>query len=235
MTMTSVWDRTSAWSGVVYAPDVPLAERRPFNREARLPLSSGYSGYQRACRRFRKRWQGRALLLDDARVVTPRDISVWRVQESCGQVWEAGRSLAGVLDLGELEYRLSDELWMCAQLAHEAAKLFRETYDTSAARKVLEDQIAERQRRLAMLRDEYTALYAEGGADPAAVSDTVREALLRAQSLGEHRPIDDAVMWTQSLREIVVEYQASETEQRVTGAGVPHSAAGESTQFVSDR
>lgn len=55
--------------------------------------------------------------------------------------------------------------------------------------------------------DECRALYAEGGADPGAASDVVREALLTAQVLGQRRPIDEAVLWTQSLREVVAQHK----------------------------
>ena len=74
--------------------------------------------------------------------------------------------------------------------------------------KVILDQIADRKGQLAQLREEYKALYAENGADPA----TVREALLHTQALNNRRPITDTAMWTQSLREIVAQY-SSRTEQ----------------------
>ncbi|MFF4756871.1 hypothetical protein ACWD5R_44735 [Streptomyces sp. NPDC002514] len=74
------------------------------------------------------------------------DIRHW-----CEEVWRAAKPLAGVVDLGELEYRLSDELWTCAQLIHQMVTLREVRYDTSAARKVLADQITGRRRQLEQL------------------------------------------------------------------------------------
>ncbi|MFC9916689.1 hypothetical protein [Streptomyces sp. NPDC127197] len=127
-------------------------------------------------------------------------------------VWWAAKPLANVVDLDELEHQLNDELWTCTQLVIQLAKVNREVPSESPAPKGILDQIADRKRQLAQLRDEYEALYAETGADPATVTDAVREALLHAQALNEHRPIADTVTWTQSLREIVAEYN-TRTEQ----------------------
>lgn len=58
MTTEYVWDYTYRWSGVIYAPDVPLRERKVFDRSAFAP-------YGLLKRRFRKTWDGRAVLLAD--------------------------------------------------------------------------------------------------------------------------------------------------------------------------
>lgn len=200
VTTAYVWEDTLRWSGAVYAPNVPFKERKYLSSNL-----TDESPFKWTLWRFRKRWQGRALAHYDLREMGSA-ARIRGVQKACEEVWRAAKPFAGVVDLGELDHRLSEELWTCAQLVHQLVKLQSEAYDTSAAEKVLADQVTERQRQLEQLRDEYKALYAEGGADPAAVSDAVREALLQAQTLGESRPIEDAVMWTQSLRDIVAQH-----------------------------
>ncbi|WP_331765356.1 hypothetical protein OG747_52880 (plasmid) [Streptomyces sp. NBC_01384] len=206
MATAYVWDDTLRWSGAVYAPDVPLKERKY------LTSNLGYEPPPKwALRRFRKRWHGRALAHCDLQEIGSEKGAyghIQEVREACEEVWAAAKPIAGVVELGDVDQRLSEELWTCAQLVHQLATLQSETYDTSGAEKVITAQVSERTRHLEQLRDEYRALYADDGADPAVVSDAVREALMRAQTLGERRPIDDAVMWTQSLRSIVTQHVA---------------------------
>lgn len=187
------WDSYDAYRRVVYAPDVPLEERRD--------PELGLLPWKTTLTRFRKRWGNRAVLLADL----PNEYLVQGVRDVCKEVWWAAKPLAGVVDLNDLEHRLSDELWTCAQLVIELTKVMREAPEGSPARKVILDQITSRKHQLIQLRDEYKALYAENGADPATVTDAVREALLRAQVLDDDRPIADNVMWAQSLREITAQ------------------------------
>lgn len=86
-------------------------------------------------------------------------------------------------------------------------------FKTSAAQKVLGEQFDGRLQQLEQLRDEYKALYAETSADPATANETIRNALMRAQALDDTRPIQEAVLWTQSLRDIVTEHR-----QQIEGA-----------------
>ncbi|MGW5042192.1 hypothetical protein ACWEQK_28945 [Streptomyces parvulus] len=199
MRTTFVWDDTYRWSGVIYAPDVPLRERRPFFPEGLAP-------YKLRQRRFRNRWDGRAILLADL-LGSQR---MKKVQQACEDVWRAAKPFAGMVDLVELEHRLGEELWTCAQLEQEISKLVREGnrggFETRAVWEEIQDQIDKRRQQLEQLTEEYKALYAEAGADAAAMNDVVAEALARVQVLDESRPIQDAVIWAQSLREIVAQH-----------------------------
>ncbi|KFG71339.1 hypothetical protein [Streptomyces mutabilis] len=204
---TFVWDDTYRFREVVYAPEVPLSERQEFHVEGVLP-------YELRKRRFRRRWGGRAVLLADLGSLGAEHIE--KAQHTCGEAWRAAKSLAGVVDLVELDHRLSEELWTLAQLELKVWLMVREgvrrNYETHAARKVIDDQITARQQQLEELRDELKAFYDEGGADLTAVSDAVRDVLM--QALDEVRPIQYAVVSTRSLREIVTQYrsQADETD-----------------------
>lgn len=57
MTSTFAWDRFIEHDQVVFAPDVPLQERRE--------PEPGLLTRVMALRRFTKRWEGRAVLLSD--------------------------------------------------------------------------------------------------------------------------------------------------------------------------
>ncbi|MFD8609533.1 hypothetical protein [Streptomyces sp. NPDC059631] len=208
---TFVWDDTFRWSGVVYAPQVPLRERRHF-----VP-DGGLSPYTLRYRRFRNRWGGRAILHDDLGNSGTQRIK--EVQRACEGVWRAARQFADMVDLIELEHRLSEELWICAQLQREIRKMMMAGVEggfaTRAAEETIEGQIVERQQHLNQLKEEYEALYYEVGADPAVMTDAIGEALTRAQAFGDARPIHDAVIWTRSLREIIVRGTKAGEEERL--------------------
>jgi hypothetical protein len=182
MTSTFVWHRFVDDDQAVFAPDVPLEERRE--------PEPGLLPQEMTLRRFTRRWEGRAVLLSDL----AHAYEVREVRGACKKVWAAAKPLASVVDLHDLEYRLNDELWTCVQLAVQLAKVSRETPVGSPAGQVILDQITDRKDQLDQLRAEYEALSAESGADPATVTDAVREALLHAQALNDRRPITDTVM-----------------------------------------
>lgn len=155
MTSTFIWDRFVDHDQVVFAPDVPLEERRE-PRPGLLP-------WWVTLRRFKERWEGRAVLLAELADVH----HVREVRKACREVWWAAKPLAGVVDLHQLEDQLNDELWTCTQLVIQLARVSREVPNESPARKLILDQIADRKGQLHQLRDEYETLYTEAGADPA--------------------------------------------------------------------
>lgn len=180
-------------SEVVYAPSVPLADRKepPYG--------------QRGRRRFRERWGDRALLVEDLRCWRPYDRTelLGSVSEACNQVWKTAQPLAGLLDLAEISHRLEQERWACCQLLAQLDRLLRERYKTDAAEKVLIDQFTERLADLEGWAEEHRKLYEEHGANPTSVSRSAAEALVTAEALANDRPSRDTAEVVGELRRLL--------------------------------